>query len=209
MCYNKFNFLTIFYLYMSRKIVLASKSFHRKMLLEQIGLRDFEIAESEYEEDMNAMEDPIELVKFLALKKAQDVAKKFKDAIIISGDTFIVFEGRFIGKPKDAEDAKETLKSFSGREVSAISGFAVIDTKSGEVINDYGEGLVRFRVLSEEEIENYVATGEPLNLAGSFGVMKRAAVLVDSFKGDFYSIVAFPINKIYLALKKIGVDVLK
>lgn len=194
---------------MQRKIVLASKSYWRKSLLEQIGIRDFEIVESDYEEDMSAMEDPIELVKFLALKKGESVAKKFEDAIIISGDTFIVFEGKFIGKPKNSEDAKETLKSFSGREISAISGFAIIDTKSGEVVNDYGKGMVKFRNLSAEEIENYVATGEPLNLAGSFGVMKRAAVLVDSFGGDFYSIVAFPINKIYLALKKMGVDALK
>ncbi|MEF3692156.1 MAG: Maf family protein [Candidatus Moraniibacteriota bacterium] len=194
---------------MQRKIVLASGSFHRKMLLEQIGLKDFEIVESNYEEDMGAIENPTELVKFLALKKAQDVAEKFEDAIIISGDTFIVFEGNFIGKPKDSEDAKKTLRMFSGKEVIAISGFAIIDTQNGEIINDYGEGRVKFRDLSDEEIENYVATGEPLNLAGSFGVMKRAAVLVDSFGGDFYSIVAFPINKIYLALKRLGIDALR
>jgi septum formation protein len=194
---------------MQRKIVLASKSPWRKSLLEQIGIKDFEIIESDYEEDMSALEDPIELVKFLALKKAEAVADKFKDAIIISGDTFIVFEGKFIGKPKDNEEAKKTLKDFSGKEVWAISGFAVIDTKTGEIINDYGEGLVRFRNLNDEEIDDYLASGEALNLAGSFGVLKRAAVFMDSFRGDFFSIVAFPINKIYLALRKLGVDALK
>lgn len=194
---------------MQRKIVLASGSFNRKMLLEQIGFINFEIVESEYEEDMNALEDPIELVKFLALKKAQDVARKFEDAIIISGDTFIVFEGKFIGKPRDNEDAKQTLKLFSGKEVSAISGFAVIDTKSGKIINDYGEGWVKFRDITDEEIDDYLASGEALNLAGSFGVLKRAAVFMDSFSGDFFSIVAFPINKIYLALRDLGVDALK
>ena len=124
---------------MPRKIVLASKSYWRKALLEQIGLRDFEIVESDYEEDMDALDDPRELAKFLALKKGEAVAEKFEDAIILSGDTFIVFEGKFFGKPKDSEDAKQTLKMFSGREVSAVSGYAVIDTKTGKVINDFSE----------------------------------------------------------------------
>jgi septum formation protein len=177
--------------------------------LEQIGLKDFKIAESDYEEDMGAMDNPRELAKFLALKKGEAVAKKFNDAIIISGDTFIIFNGKFIGKPKDSREAIETLKSFSGKKVSAISGFAVIDAKSGKVVNDYGEGALNFRKLSDEEINDYVATGEPLTLAGSFGVMKKAAVLVNSFEGDFYSIVAFPINKIYLALRELGINVLK
>ncbi len=194
---------------MKRKIVLASKSYWRKTLLEQIGLKDFEVVESEYEEDMGAMRDPRELVKFLARGKGEAVAKNFPDAIVLSGDTFIVFENEFIGKPKDAEDAKTTLRKFSGQEVSAVSGYAVIDTATGKVINDFGEGVVKFREMSEEEIADYVATGEPLTLAGSFGIMKGAAAFVESVSGDFYSIVGFPIGKIYLALKEFGMDVFK
>ncbi len=192
-----------------RKIVLASKSYWRKTLLEQIGLKDFEIVESNYEEDMNAMSDPRELAKLLALKKGEAVAKDFEDAIVLSGDTFIVFENKFIGKPKDEKDAIRTLRSLSGKEVSAVSGYAVIDTKSGKVVNDFGEGVVKFRELSNEEISDYVATGEPLSLAGSFGIMKGAAAFVESVSGDFYSIVGFPIGKIYLALRKLGVNVFK
>jgi septum formation protein len=187
---------------MKRKLVLASKSYWRKALLEQIGLRDFEIVESDYDEDMSALDDPRELAKFLAFKKGEVVAKKFDDAIVLSGDTFIIFENKFIGKPKDGQDAKNTLRLFSGKEVTAVSGFAIIDTKRGKVVNDFNEGVVKFRELSNEEIDDYVATGEPLNLAGSFGIMKRGAVLIDSTSGDFYSIVGFPISKIYLALKK-------
>ncbi|MFA6184438.1 MAG: Maf family protein [Parcubacteria group bacterium] len=194
---------------MQRKIILASKSYWRKALLEQIGLKDFEIVESDYEEDMTALTNPRELAKFLALKKGEAVAEKFDDAIIISGDTFIVFEGKFIGKPKDSEDAKKTLRMFSGKEVTAVSGYAVIDTKTGKIINDFNEGNLIFRNLSEDEIDDYVATKEPLSLAGSFGIMKRAAVLIESVNGDFYSIVGFPINKIYLALKEMGVNVFK
>lgn len=175
-------------------------------MLEQIGLRNFEIVESDYDEDMGAVSDPRELAKFLALKKGEAVAEKFEDAIVLSGDTFIVFENRFIGKPKDEEDAKRTLQKFSGKEVVAISGYAVIDTKTGKTTNGLGEGTVKFRELSEKEIDDYVATGEPLKLAGSFGIMKGAAALVESASGDFYSIVGFPIAKIYLALKELGVN---
>ena len=127
-----------------RKIVLASKSYWRKALLEQIGVRDFEVLESDYEEDMSALDDPRELAKFLALKKGEAVAEKFDDAIVLSGDTFAVFDGKFIGKPRDSEDAKKTLRMFSGKEVVAVSGFAVIDTKSGKIINDFNEGVVKF-----------------------------------------------------------------
>ncbi|HBI16640.1 MAG TPA: septum formation protein Maf [Candidatus Moranbacteria bacterium] len=195
---------------MKRKIILASKSYWRKALLEQIGLKDFEIMEkSDYEEDMAALDNPRELAKFLALKKGEAVAEKFDDAIVLSGDTFAVFEGKFIGKPNDSEDAKKTLRMFSGKEVVAVSGFAVIDTKSGKIINDFNEGVVKFKDLSDEEIDDYVATGEPLNLAGSFGIMKRASIFVESSSGDFYSIVGFPIGKIYLALKEMGVNVLR
>lgn len=194
---------------MQRKIVLASKSYWRKTLLEQIGIKDFEVVESDYEEDMGALDGPRELAKFLALKKGEAVARKFDDAIILSGDTFAVFDGKFIGKPKDSEDAKRTLKMFSGKEVMAVSGYAVIDTKGGKVINDLNEGTVKFRDLSDDEIDDYVATGEPLNLAGSFGIMKRACVFVESTTGDFYSIVGFPIGKIYLALKEMGINSFK
>jgi len=194
---------------MQRKIVLASKSYWRKTLLEQIGLKDFEIMESDYEEDMSALDNPRELAKFLALKKGEAVAKKFDDAIILSGDTFVVFKDKFIGKPKDSEDAKRMLRLFSGQEVSAVSGYAIIDTKTGKVINDFNEGTAKFRKLSDEEIDDYVATGEPLSLAGSFGIMKRGVVLFESMSGDFYSIVGFPIGKIYLALREMGVNVFK
>lgn len=194
---------------MQRKIVLASKSYWRKTLLEQIGLKDFEVVESDYEENMSALDDPRELARFLALKKGEAVAEKFNDAIILSGDTFVVFENKFIGKPKDSEDAKRMLRLFSSKEVSAVSGYAIIDTKTGKVINDFNEGRAKFRELSDEEIDDYVATGESLSLAGSFGIMKRGVVLFESVSGDFYSIVGFPISKIYLALKEMGVNVFK
>ncbi|MDZ4384819.1 MAG: Maf family protein, partial [Candidatus Moranbacteria bacterium] len=129
-----------------RKIILASKSPRRKALLEQIGLK-FDIRESGYEEDMGAMDDPHELVKSLALNKARDVARYYDDAIIIGADTFVIFDGKFIGKPKDARDAKDILRNFSGKRHEVVSGFAIIDTKNDIVINDIGTASVKFRTL--------------------------------------------------------------
>lgn len=193
---------------MERKIILASNSEWRKKLLHQIGL-NFEIIPSEYEEDMTAIEDPYDLVKFLALKKGEDVAKKYDNAIIISGDTFVVFNGKFIGKPKDVDDAKNTLRNFSGKTHEIISGFAIIDTKTGKTINDLGKAFVKFKELTDEEINNYVSTGEPLTKAGSYALMGKASVLIEKTEGDFYSIIGLPLNKVYESLKELGVNVFK
>jgi septum formation protein len=193
---------------MQRKIVLASKSERRKMLLQQINL-DFEIRESEYEEDMSAMSDPCELAKFLALGKAQDVAKHYDDAIIIGADTFVFYEGKFIGKPKDKEDAKIILTNFSGNTHNIVTGLAIIDTKNNLIVSDYDEARVTFRKLSPEEIDDYIATGEPMDKAGAYGLMHRAAVLIEKVDGDFYSVIGLPLNKLHVALKKMGVNSLE
>jgi len=191
------------------KIVLASKSPRRKSLLEQIGLRDFEIRESDYEENMNAKPDSVELAKFLAREKAKEVARHYKDAIIIAGDTFTIFNGEFIGKPKNEKDAKWILKNFSGKEHRVISGLAIIDTKSGRTITDFGEAMVRLRTLSDKEISDYVSLGESLEMAGGYGLMNRAAPLIESIEGDFYSVIGLPLNKVYLGLKELGVNIYK
>lgn len=193
---------------MQRKIILASKSERRKMLLTQIGL-EFEIRESAYEEDMSALSNPHELAKFLALGKAQDIAKYYDDAIIIGADTFVFYEGNFIGKPKNKEDAKKILTNFSGNTHDIVTGLAIIDTKTKTVVTDYGEAKVTFRTLTTEEIDDYIATGEPMDKAGAYGLMNRAAVLIEKVDGDFYSVIGLPLNKLHVALKKMGVNTLE
>ncbi len=194
---------------MKRKIVLASQSPRRKQLLEQIGLNDFEVRESEYEEDMTINKAPEELVKLLALEKTRDVAKHYDDAIIIGGDTVIEFEGKVLGKPADKTAARKLLKKLSGNKNRALSGLAIIDTKAKKEVVDVGEAQVEFRKLSGEEIDTYISTGEPLEMAGGYGLMNRGAVLIKGIEGDMYGVIAFPLNKLYLHLKKLGVDVLK
>ncbi len=186
-----------------RKIVLASKSPRRKRLLKLLGLK-FGVRESDYEEDMSVSRDPYKLAKFLALEKARSVARYYDDAIIIAADSFIIFNEEFIGKPKDKKQAKQFLKNFSGKEHQAITGFALIDTKNKKTITDYGETVVKFRILDDKEIDDYVATGEPMEMAGAYGLMDGGAFLVDSVSGDFYSVIGLPISKVYVELKKIG-----
>lgn len=187
----------------TRKIVLASKSPRRKELLLKLGL-NFEIRESNYKEDMTAKDDPYELAKFLALNKAKDVAKYYDDAIIIAADTFAIFKGKYIGKPKDKAEAFKTLRDFSGQEHDIVSGFAIIDTKNNTVINDCGLAKNKFRNLTDEDINDYIETGEPLHMAGSYGLMDRGAHLAESTSGDFYSIIGLPVSRIYVELRKIG-----
>jgi septum formation protein len=190
---------------LNRKIILASGSPRRKELLEQIGLK-FEIVESGYEEDMGMISDPYGLVKFLALKKAENVAEQNEDAIIISADTFVVLDGEFIGKPKNREEAEELLKRLSGKIHEVVSGFAIIDTKDNNIINDFGKAKVKFRALDDTEIKEYVATGEPLDKAGGYAIQNKASVFIESIEGDYYSIVGLPLAKVYLELKNMGVN---
>lgn len=186
-----------------RRIILASRSPRRKKLLEQVGL-EFEICESNFNEDSVNLADPIELVKFLALKKAEVVAARYDDAIIIGADAVVIFNGQTLGKPKDAADAKRILRQLSGQENKGITGYALIDTKSKIVVNNYSEAVVKFRDLSDEEIDEYVATGEPLDMAGAYGLMDKGAILMESVRGNFYSIVGLPINQVYVELRKMG-----
>jgi septum formation protein len=192
---------------MQRKIVLASQSPRRIALLKQIGLKNFEIRPSEYEEDMQALDNPQELAKFLALKKAENVAQHYKNAIIIAGDTFVIFEKKFIGKPKSMQEAREVLARFSDKKHLLISGWAVIDSKTKQVFNDYAELIVEFNRLSELEIEKYLeSTPMALGMAGAYNLMGKAAPFIRKVEGNLYA-TSLPINQIYSVLQKLKVDI--
>lgn len=170
--------------------------------MEQLGL-EFTVRKSDYEEDMSNQSNPYELAKLLSYNKAKDVARYYQDEIIIAADTFAIFDGKCIGKPENADEAKKILRAFSGKEHKAITGFAIIDTRDRSVINDFGEATVKIRRLSDEDIDEYVATGEPMKMAGGYGLMDRGVIILDGVEGDFFSIIGLPIVKVYLALKKL------
>ncbi|KKR21095.1 MAG: Septum formation protein Maf [Parcubacteria group bacterium GW2011_GWE2_39_37] len=189
-----------------RKIILASGSPRRKQLLEQIGLQ-FEVRPSEYEEDMSLMTDPFALVKFLALKKAEDVARHYEDAIIIAADTFVIYDGKFLGKPKDKEEAKKMLETLSGQFNTIVTGFAVIDCKTGQVINEFDQAKVKMIELTGQEIDQYIATGQPLDKAGAYGVQGMGALIIERVEGDYNNILGLPLARLYSVLKEFGVRV--
>lgn len=193
---------------MKRKIVLASRSPRRKQLLEQIGLKDFEIRESKYEEDMTAYKDPYVLAQFLGLGKAKEVAKHYDDAIIIAADTFVVYKNKFLGKPKTEKKAREMLKELSGKSVKIITGYAIIDTKNDIEINSYGEGEVKIKKLTDEEIDDYISTGEPMERAGAFAIQEKGSVIIESTSGDYQAMVGLPVYQIYHILKGFGINTL-
>jgi len=152
-----------------RKIVLASSSPRRKSLLLQIGLQ-FEVDPSNYKEDMSLKMNPKKLAEYLSLGKAKNVALRHKDAIIIAADTFCVFSKELIGKPKTKENAKIILQKLSGKTHSVITGFTIIDTKTGKQVSKSVETKLYFKSIPEQEINAYVTSGEPLDKGGGYAI---------------------------------------
>lgn len=191
---------------MKQKIILASTSPRRQELLRQIGL-NFEVIPSSFEEDMTQKISNINLAKTLAYGKAKNVADKIKNGIVIGSDTFIVFDGKRIGKPKNKEVAQKSLQMISGKWVSIYSGIAVIDTKNKRELTDYEITKVKIKSLTKKEIANYIATGEPLDKAGAFAIQGRGAVFIEKINGCYSNVVGLPLYKLYTNLQKFGINV--
>lgn len=184
-----------------KQVILASGSPRRKELLGKAGL-EFTVDPSSYEEELDSSLEPSELVKQLSLGKAQDVAKRHKDAVIIGADTVITFEGKILGKPRDEEDAKETLSRLSGEPHSVITGFTIIDTDTGKTLSKSVETKIYFKNLTAEEIGDYVNSGEPLGKAGSYAIQGLGKKLVEKIEGDFDNVVGLPVNEVVNSLRE-------
>lgn len=191
-----------------KTIILASQSPRRKDLLKQIGL-EFEIDPSNYEEDMSLKMEPSKLAEFLSLGKAKDVAQRHKDSIIISADTIVAIDGEIFGKPKTPERAKYMLQKLSGKAHSVITGFTIIDTETQKQILKSVETKVYFKNLSEQEMDAYIASGEPLDKGGGYAIQGMAALFVEKIEGDYFNIVGLPILALTTELKNFSVSVLE
>jgi septum formation protein len=176
-------------------IILASQSPRRRELLQQMGLTDFKIIPAEGEEKMDSSLPPEELVQQLALQKAKQVAEKADPAdVVIGADTIVVLDGKVLGKPANAAVAFQMLSSLSGRRHTVYTGVAIVQGEKEMVA--YEGTQVRFCYLTEQEILDYIATGEPMDKAGAYGIQGRGALLVDSIQGDFYNVVGLPICRL-------------
>lgn len=184
----------------TRRLILASTSPRRKLLLRQIGL-EFEIRENGVKETIDESKSPEENVLHLSRSKAMAVAKSVGDGIVVGVDTLVVLGDRLLGKPKDARDAVSMLKMLSGREHRVVSGFTFVDQPSGRVFSDIERTTVKFRELENEEILQYVASGSPLDKAGSYGIQDDfGAVFVEYINGCFYNVMGLPLTKFYVSL---------
>jgi septum formation protein len=190
-----------------KKIILASASPRRKELLEKIGLK-FEVEPGDINEELQSDLPPQELAKKLSQEKALAVSKKYSDAIIIAADTIGVFEGKIVGKPRTSTEATKMLRMLNGKSHLVVTGFTIIDTKTGKTVSKSVETTVYFRKLTEAEIDAYVKTGEPLDKAGGYALQGLGALIVEKITGDFYNVIGLPLSALVESLKTFGVKVL-
>jgi len=190
-----------------KTVILASASPRRKELLEKIGLR-FEVEPSNYEENMGLEVEPHELAKLLSLEKAKVVAPNHKDTLVIAADTFIVFEGKILGKPGTETEAKEMLETINGKPHSVITGFTIIDTDNNNALSRSVETKVYLRRLSSSEIDAYVKSKEPLDKAGAYAIQGLGSVIVEKIEGDYFNVIGLPLSDLAESLKEFGVHIL-
>lgn len=187
-------------------IILASGSPRRSELLKQIGL-NFEVKTSMADESFDANETPENIVMDLSSRKASAVFDEnipFKDTVIIAADTIVVHKGNILGKPKDKQDAIDMLQSLSGDVHQVYTGVTMFYYVNNAISVEsfYEKTDVYFNQLDMTEIEKYVATWEPMDKAGAYGIQGQGAVLVNKIDGDFYTVVGLPVSKVYNSLKK-------
>jgi septum formation protein len=190
-----------------KTIILASASPRREELLKRIGLK-FKVDPSNYEENISSELEPHELAKSLSREKAKLVAKKHMNALVIAADTFIVFEGKILGKPRTETEAKEMLGTISGRQHSVITGFTIIDTENNKALSKAVETKVYIRKLGSNEIDAYVGSKEPLDKAGAYAIQGLGSVIVEKIEGDCFNVIGLPLSALTESLKEFGVHIL-
>ena len=190
-----------------KNIILASGSPRRKELLKNIGLQ-FKVDVPLIEEDLKSSLPPDKLVKKLSREKAEAVADKYHDAIIIGADTIGVFDGKIIGKPHTAVEAEKMLSMLRGKSHLVITGYTIIDTETEKSVTKSVATKVYFRKLSKAEIDAYVKTGEPLDKAGAYAIQGLGALIVEKIEGDYYNVIGLPLSSLVESLKEFDVKIL-
>ena len=187
-------------------VILASQSPRRRELLGQMGF-SFTVRPARGEELPHPELTPAQLVEELARQKALEVsAEAASDDVVVAADTVVAIDGVVLGKPRDKAHAAEMLSALSGREHTVYTGVAV---KRGEtLLVEHEATLVRFRPLTEREIDLYIQTGEPMDKAGSYGIQGYGALLVEGIRGDYFNVVGLPICRLGRMLAQVGEDAL-
>ena len=190
-----------------KKLILASSSPRRRELLSQIGL-DFEIRTADVDEHV-AADSPEELVRKLSHIKASAIRPAEGEApvTVLGADTIVAVDGKVLGKPADAEDAKRMLRLLQGRSHEVYTGVTLLSyfADGGSACNTFAEETkVFFAPMTEEEIAEYVATKDPLDKAGAYGIQGFCARYITHIEGDYNNVVGLPVGRVYRELKKAG-----
>ena len=189
------------------QIILASQSPRRRELLGQMGFTGFEIRPAKGKERIDPTLHPARLVEELSRQKAIEVSQTVRpDALVIAADTVVSVENRVLGKPGSEGEAREMLRFLSGQTHTVYTGVTL--SSGADQITEHEATQVRFRTLTEEEIAAYVATGEPMDKAGSYGIQGIGSLLVEGIEGDYFNVVGLPVCRLGRMLRKFGIDAL-
>lgn len=191
-----------------QNIILASASPRRKELLEQVGVT-FTVKPSTCEEIVSDS-DPARVVISLAHQKALDVAQYEEDALVIGSDTIVSIDNHILGKPKTKEDAYRMLKMLQDNTHQVFTGVTVIHKQNGkeDIYSFYSSTDVSFYEMTDEEINHYIDSGEPMDKAGAYGIQGKSAIYIKEIHGDYNTVVGLPVAMLYQTLRTNGIDLL-
>ncbi len=193
---------------MKRKLILASASPRRQALLKNLGL-DFEVSPAGVDESVIPGEDAAAYPLRIAMKKALSVAADKENAIVLAADTAVIVDDDILGKPQSAPEAKAMLQKLSGREHIVVTGVGVVDTANDRSLSCAEQTIVYFHPLKETEIDAYLASGEPMDKAGAYGIQGLGALLVRKMEGDYFNVMGLPLSKLYRLLQNLDADILQ
>lgn len=189
------------------KIVLASGSPRRRELLERIGVTGFDVRVPEAEETCPAGLTPQETVEYISREKADAAARLCApDEIVITADTMVFLDGARLGKPADQAEALRMLTALQGRHHTVCTGVTV--RQGDRSLTESESTRVTFRAAAEAELLSYIATGEPMDKAGAYGVQGKGALLVEKLDGDFFNVMGLPVLRLSRMLAQFGVKLL-
>ena len=180
-------------------LILASGSPRRQELLRHMGYA-FEILVPDVDEHVSG--DARDIVDILSRRKAEAAAQQVSNGVIIASDTLVSYNGLPLGKPEDAQDAHRMLAMLSGNTHEVFTGVTILNAATGESETQVVRTGVTFRILSAEEIDCYIATGEPMDKAGAYAIQGGAGCFVEAFDGSFENVVGFPVHEIRQMLAK-------
>lgn len=186
------------------KLVLASGSPRRQELLRRMGITDFDVRLPDTEENFPQGLNPREVVCYISREKSDAAAALCSDdEIVITADTMVFLDDRRLGKPKDEADALSMLTALQGRRHTVCTGVTV--RQGSRILTEAESTEVCFRPATEEELRAYIATGEPMDKAGAYGIQGLGALLVEGIQGDFFNVMGLPILRLSRMLSSFGV----